>query len=217
MEEPIYDFIERNFDNYSIIFEVGVHIGTDTEKIKLLTGSDFIYGFEPDPRNIEILNIRNRISLFKNFYPCALSNVNGDASFNLSSGNPPEIYDDPDMNMDWSASSSLKYPKNHLKIHEWCKFENVIEVKTLRMDDLCRGLNINKIDLVWMDVQGAEDLVIEGMGDFKNNIRFIYTEYNNDDLYDGSPTLEKIISILGEGWSIEKVYENDVLLKNNNI
>lgn len=215
--EPIYKFIKKTFGKESIIFEIGVHIGTDTKIIKKLTRSNFIYGFEPDPRNIDILKERNRISLFKRFYDCALSNTEGEATFYLSSGHPPEIYDDPDMNKEWSASNSLKTPNNHLDLHEWCKFDSSINVKTFRMDDVCKDLKIDKIDLIWMDVQGAEDLVIEGMGELKNNIRFIYTEYNNDDLYHGSPTLEKIISILGKSWEIYELYENDVLLKNNNI
>ena len=215
--EPIYNFIKDNFNEDSIIFEIGVHIGKDTERIKELTGSNFIYGFEPDPRNIQILNERNRLSLFEKFYDCALSNLDGESIFYLSSGHPPEVYKDPDINKEWSASNSLKAPKNHLDIHTWCKFEERLNVKTLRMDHVCNEIGLNKIDLVWMDVQGAEDLVIEGMGEFKNNIRFIYTEYNNNDLYDGSPTLQRIISSLGEGWTAEAIYQNDVLLKNNNI
>lgn len=215
--EPIYDFIRSNFNQDSVIFEIGVHIGKDTERIKELTGSNFIYGFEPDPRNIEILSERNRMSLFKKFYDCALSNVNGESIFYLSSGHPPEIYNDPDMNKEWSASNSLKAPKNHLDIHRWCRFDDRLNVKTLRMDSVCEEIELSKIDLIWMDVQGAEDLVIQGMGEFKNNIRFIYTEYNNNDLYDGSPTLQNIISSLGEGWTAEAIYQNDVLLKNNNI
>ena len=215
--EPIYNFIKDNFDEESVIFEIGVHIGKDTERIKELTGSNFIYGFEPDPRNIKILEERNRLSIFKKFYDCALSNIDGESIFYLSSGHPPEVYKDPDMNKEWSASNSLKVPKNHLDIHRWCKFDERLNVKTSRLDHVCNDIGLNKIDLVWMDVQGAEDLVIEGMGEFKNNIRFIYTEYNNDDLYDGSPTLQRIISSLGEGWTAEAIYQNDVLLKNNNI
>jgi hypothetical protein len=68
-----------------------------------------------------------------------------------------------------------------------------------------------------MDVQGAEDLVIEGMGKMKEKIRFIYTEYENgEELYKGSPSLEKIMYILGEGWEILEKYDNDVLIRNKN-
>jgi len=213
----IYQFISENISHIEnpIVFEIGSHIGIDSEKISEIVGSK-IYGFEPDPRNLEILTSK-RSEFFHEISTLAISNNDGKSNFYLSSGTAPEEYEDEDMNRDWSASNSLKLPRKHLDLHQWCKFDWCIEVETIKLDTYCKNKNIDHIDFIWMDVQGAEDLVIEGMGDFKNNIRFIYTEYNNDDLYDGSPTLEKIVSMLGEGWSIEKVYENDVLLKNNNI
>jgi FkbM family methyltransferase len=212
--KEIHSFISDNLNPDSVIFEVGVHIGTDTEKIYELSGSNNIYGFEPDPRNIQILEKRNRISIFKEFCSAALSNEKGSFDFYLSSGNPPEIYEDPDMNLEWSASNSLKKPKKHLDVHSWCKFDYYTKVETLRLDDFCHSRGIKFIDFIWMDVQGAEDLVIKGMGDMKPRIRYIYTEFNDDEMYEGSLNMEGILSILGDGWEIIEKYENDVLLEN---
>jgi FkbM family methyltransferase len=47
---------------------------------------------------------------------------------------------------------------------------NIIEVKTKRFDTYCNENKINKIEFVWMDVQGSELDIIDGMGDFKNKI-----------------------------------------------
>lgn len=213
--ESIYFFIEKNLKSDSVIFEIGVHIGTDSEKIYDLTGSEHLYGFEPDPRNIKILEERNRIRIFKEFSGVALSDTNGISNFYLSSGTPPELYEDPDMNKDWSASSSLKKPKKHLDVHKWCKFNFYERVKTIRFDDFCKERNIEFIDFVWMDVQGAEDLVIKGMGDMKDRIKYLYTEYSECQLYDGSLGKEEILNKLGSSWEIIKDFGNDILLKNN--
>ena len=59
----IFEFIEKNIATIKdpVIFEIGSHIGIDSEKISRITGCK-IYGFEPDPRNLEIL--RNKRSEF---------------------------------------------------------------------------------------------------------------------------------------------------------
>ena len=120
----IYEFIENIFNEDSVFFEIGSHFGLDTKKLLSITKK--IYCFEPDPRNIKI---------FKNFNlpvilnEIAISNIDGIQDFYLSSGNVYESQYGPTnediVNLnDWSASSSLKQPKNHLKITPWVKFNS---------------------------------------------------------------------------------------------
>jgi FkbM family methyltransferase len=210
----IFEFIEKNIATIKdpVIFEIGSHIGIDSEKISRITGCK-IYGFEPDPRNLEILR-NKRSEFFHDISPLAVSDKEGRSYFHLSSGKPPEIYDDSDMNRDWSASNSLKTPKKHTEIHEWCRFDFYMEVETIKLDTYCTSKGIDRIDFLWMDVQGAEDLVIKGMENIKKNIRFIYTEYNDDELYEKSPTKNQILNMLGAEWEVILQFENDILIKN---
>jgi FkbM family methyltransferase len=209
----IFEFIDLNIrKNNSVIFEIGCHIGQDTEKI-YNSSNCLIHGFEPDPRNFEIL-INKKSEFFCSLNSFAISNIDGHSNFFISSGNPPEIYDNPDLNRDWSASNSLKKPVEHLNSHPWCKFENNIVVKTKRIDTYSKEKSIKNIDFIWMDVQGAEDLVISGLGEMKNKIKYIYTEYSDLELYEGSSNKEKILKMLGENWEILIEYENDILIEN---
>jgi FkbM family methyltransferase len=212
----IFEFIEKHISEIKepIIFEIGAHIGIDSEKISKIINSK-IWGFEPDPRNLEILNTK-KAHFFHEVSSFAISDIDGQSPFYISSGIPPEIYEDEDMNRDWSASNSLKKPFKHLDIHSWCKFDLSIIVQTIRLDTYCSLKNISHIDFVWMDVQGAEDLVIKGMGNMKKNIKYIYTEYNSDQLYYDSCNKDRILDSLGDGWEIIMEYENDIIIENKN-
>ncbi len=214
----IFDIIKNlELNSDSIVFEIGSHMGFDTEELYKLSNHAIIHGFEPDPRNYAILMERsiNNIAKLNNV---AVSDVNGDTDFYLSSGVLPhptgnDYYD----NNDWTASSSLYKFKNHTEIYPWCKTSEVIKVKTITLDEYCKSNNIDKIDFIWMDVQGAEYLVFKGAKDILEKTKYIYTEYSNDELYEGQKNLSDMLSILpGEWLSIECEGDN-VLLKNQNI
>lgn len=210
----IYSFINSTFNYKSIFFEIGCHFGTDTEN--LLFTSRNIHCFEPDYRNVQI---------FKKFnYPvtlneCAVSDIDGEIEFYMSSGNVYESVHGPTNNMltnsnDWSASSSIKKPKTLVNTLPWIKFNKITKVRSQRIDTYCKENNINKIDFIWMDVQGAELDVLQGAGEFINNINYIYTEYNEEELYEAAPTKQQILDKLGPTWKVLFNYSGDMLIKN---
>jgi FkbM family methyltransferase len=212
----IYQFIKENLNHNSILFEVGSHFGMDT--VEFLSTTKNIHCFEPDPRNIKMFK---KLNLPIKLNEIALSNIDGDMEFYLSSGNVYEsvygpTHQDIVNNNDWSSSSSLKKPKNHLNETPWVKFNSVINVPTKRLDTYCKENNISKIDFIWMDVQGAELDVINGMGNFIKNIKYIYTEYSDKELYESQPTKNQIINVLNNDWEIIFDFGGDILLKNKN-
>lgn len=186
----IHKFIKKcNFDHNSIIFEIGSHMGFDTEEMHKNTNGAKIYCFEPDPRNIKILYER-QIDKIATINELAISDKSLDScDFYLSSGEIPSktgnhFYDDND----WSASSSMRKPKIHNEEFPWCKIENLIKVKTISLDDFCEKNNINHCNFIWMDVQGCEDLVFLGAQKILKNTEYIYTEYSNKEMYEGQKT-----------------------------
>ena len=73
---------------------------------------------------------------------------------------------------------------------------------------------IEKIDFIWADVQGAEeDLIKGGLKSLNNITKYFYTEFSNEELYKGQPNLSKILKLL-PNFKIVKRYGNNVLLKN---
>jgi hypothetical protein len=88
-------------------------------------------------------------------------------------------------------------------------------VESVTLDTHCAQHNINKIDFIWMDVQGAERDVFDGAKSILQKTRYIYTEFANSNDYDGQFNLEQLHNQLGANWEILENYGGDVLFKNN--
>ena len=196
-----------NKDNPTI-FEIGCADGKDTLDF-INTFNDLnIYCFEPEPKNIEI--IKSTI-LYKghHLFEGVISDITGKLSFNRSRTDNPN---------DLSYSGSIKSPKDHLNEWPFIKFDQTIQVESITLDDFCDKNNITIIDFIWADVQGAEEnMIIGGKKTFDNKVRYLYTEYSNKEYYEGQINLDKILSLLGQNWSLVQDFGSDVLLKNNRL
>ena len=212
----IFEFLKKcNFSRDAVVLEIGAHMGFDTEKLRSVTKAN-IFSFEPDPRNIKIMKDRgidNQVSLIEK----AVGNSNESQVFYLSTGDVPESTgnDYYDMN-EWTASSSLRPFKNHTSMFPWCTTKQEILVDTITLDTFTKENSIKEINFIWMDVQGAEDLIFIGGQDILKHTDFIFTEYSNMELYDGQKTLDELIELLPGNWII-KGYDSsglNVLLEN---
>ena len=118
------------------------------------------------------------------------------------------------VNGAYNGSSSLKDVKNAMNWWPEMKFEKR-KTATITIDDYCQQNNINHIDFIWADIQGAEELMIKGMTKMLSNTKYIYTEYNKD-LYDGALGVTEIAALLTD-FDIIEDYGGDVLFKNNKL
>tara|TARA_A100001035_G_scaffold241817_1_gene207971 strand:- start:569 stop:1318 length:750 start_codon:yes stop_codon:yes gene_type:complete len=180
-----------------VIVEIGAHYGEDTLRFKHIFPDSSLHCFEPDPRNISIF--KKYVRLNKVFlYELALSNKIGKKNF-YQSFNEDKVYKVPEK-YDWisleeynllklnnSGSSSLK--KGYQKI-----LSETIVVGTERFDNWAKNHNIGLIDLVWIDVQGAEGDVIEGMGEKIKSINYVWIEYG-EKAYEDALSREETIKI----------------------
>lgn len=162
------------------IVEIGAHYGEDSLRFLEAFRDVNLFCFEPDPRNVEIFKKYvndDRVKLFE----IALSDEKGKANFYQSyqeynQSNTPDKYnwinkeDYIEKRLNNSGASSLKKGYAHT-------LQSPIEVETDRFDNWCKQNRIDEIDFVWLDVQGAEKEVIEGMGDAIENIKYIWLEY----------------------------------------
>lgn len=98
-----------------------------------------------------------------------------------------------------------------------------IEVFCTRLDTWAKENGIENIDLIWMDLQGAELLGLKGLGDLIFNVKAIYTEVMFQEIYTGQvlfDELEKFLDDKGfkgvaldkeegiKGWYTNRVYFN---------
>ena len=170
------------------IFEIGSCEGEDSIRLRRSYPAANIYTFEPLPGNIQKIkdNLKKYAVQDIELSQIALSNKNGSAKFYVSSGHP----EDRPTNDGWdygNKSSSLLKPKKTKQIHKWLRFKDKIKVKTQRLDTFCNEHSLEKIDFIFLDVQGAELKVLEGAGSLIKNIGMIWLEVEAVELYKRQP------------------------------
>lgn len=67
-----------------------------------------------------------------------------------------------------------------------------IEVTGIRLDTYCNINNIQQIDFLCLDVQGAEQIVLEGLGDMINKLTYLVVE-NDSMFYSDAPTINQAL------------------------
>ena len=197
----IRDWVESTFgcDGEKLFLELGSHEGTDTEWLAQIPGVT-IHAFEPDPRNVQPM--RENVEVHR----AAVWGHDGRGSLILSREG---------WGREWTHSSSLRQPKNHLQRFP-VTFGETIEVNLVSLDTFTRERGIDVVDLVWADVQGAEGDVVRGGPATLRNTRYLYTEYSDDELYEGQATLAELLELLPDFRIVER-WPEDVLLENQRL
>ncbi len=197
--------------NDPVILEIGCNGGSDTLKFLDLFPAARIFAFEPDARAAARFRSNvadSRVTLFD----LAVSNTDGTLEFHASGGAPEKLTDES-WPADWDLSGSIKKPKGHLDVHPWCRFDSTIVVKSSTLDTWAVANAIDRVDFIWTDVQGAEAEVIAGGMKTLAKTRYFYTEYSNQELYEGQLDVAGIKALLPD-FEVVEVFDNDVLLRN---
>ena len=196
------------------IFEIGANDGLDT--IWLSQIAKVLHAFEPDDRafsKLSRIKFKNKVVLNK----CAIGRESDNATFYQSSGTWP-FAPLPGTSGDWDKSGSLKKPKLHITTHPWCKFNTQVIVRVETLDDYCIQNQIDRIDFIWADVQGAEaDVIAGGRETFPRRVKYFFTEYANTELYDGQPVSVGQIKALLPQFKMIQDFGGDALFMNESL
>jgi len=134
--DDIYQQLE--YPNLDVVLDVGASIGLFTKYI-LKKGAKQVFAFEPDIRSINLLgqNFFNKPSV--NIIPKALSSTSEIKKLWYLPDNP--------------LISSI--------IPEWTEEDHTTEVECISFKDFIKDYKISKIDLLKLDIEGAEYEVID--------------------------------------------------------
>ena len=106
-------------------------------------------------------------------YNVAVSDFDGTATFHISTGS-------------YCSSSLLPFHREATRYGQTLQESEAIEVEVRKLDTLLSRLDMENLNLLYMDVQGAERKVMEGLNDYHlKYFDFIFVEVNKKMLYEG--------------------------------
>ena len=115
------------------------------------------------------------------------------------------------------ASSCFKARPDYLSRYE----QKETTVAAMRLDTYCAQQKITNVDLLCMDVQGAELRVLEGLGELLHTVRYVITEievqpiyyeqslYPEIDAYLRSYGLRQVAEVYRDPWFSDYLYRRD--------
>lgn len=149
-EQETVRIIERKLGSGMIMVDIGAHVGYFSLLGASLVGnSGKIYAFEPEPENYKLLSDNIKRNGYQNVSAQnkAVSGVSGQAELFISG-------------LDNGSHSIYQNEKR--------KTTGFVPVETVNLDEFIRSEGSPKVDLIKIDVEGAEIDVIQGMTDTLN-------------------------------------------------
>ncbi len=178
-----------------VVIECGAHHGEDTAW--MATVADVVHAIEADPRNEPPQELLTRGNV--RWTRAAVSDHEGEADFWLSQTAP-------DRTGTWTESSSLREPREHLRLYPGVTFDGRARVRTVTIDAYCQREKIESVDLLWADIQGAEDLMLAGAEQTLARTSWLILEVSVFEVYTGQKLRSEIIAWLAQrGWQFVAV------------
>lgn len=197
-----YPFIEKienkiNLNEINTIFDIGARDCCQTLEFADWFPESKIYSFEPISKSAEWCkkSTKDRENIY--FFDTAISQTNGEIDFY-------EV-----INGNIGASSLLKKNQNH---HYGSTYmQKKIKVNSIKGSSFIEKYNIKNVDLIWMDVQGAEIEVLNSFENHLNNIKAIHTEVGLTEIYETATIKNDLIKYMeNKNFDVEYVIENEL-------
>jgi FkbM family methyltransferase len=191
----------KNTNENFIIFDIGSRDCEQSIEFYNVFPNSKIYAFECNPNTIDLCknNIKqysDRITLIEG----AVCDYDGTITFypinqkktitTWKDGNP--------------GASSIFKSNGMYTIETYIQDE--ITTMCHRLDSVMNKYNISKVDIIWMDLQGAELLALKGLGNYLQNVKYIHTEVSYKEMYSGQVMFDELHKY---------ILSNDFIIKNN--
>jgi len=182
----------------NIIFDVGSYIGDTVQEYHNLFPKSRIYSFEPLEETYNTLSEKFKDNNHIKTYNLAIAKNSGSKKFYVNKANYTnsllEVADTSKIYIDTNLTDNLRY----------------VNVETISLDDFCKRENIEKINILKMDIQGAELMALHGATNLlkTRTIDIIYLEVEFVKLYDDQAYFNDIHEYLtGYGYILFGLYD----------
>jgi len=182
-----------------VVFDVGAYRGEVASDFRRLFPDAKILAFEPNHEAFVFLQKKMSQDPNCENFCCGLADVSGKANLHVNS--------------DAATSSLMQLENSQKSIEQWSwpglAPARTVEIELRTIDEILAERALHRIDLLKMDVQGAEPRVLAGA---KNAIRdglvsVIYTEIIVRNTYSGQATVGQILeTFAGYDFELFNVY-----------
>lgn len=174
----IFSLLASYLPKSPVIVEAGAFTGHDTLRLAAQFPHGTVHAFEPVPSLFQQLKKNTQPSSNIICYPVGLSDRTGTAHLHIS--------EKPEKPGVISQANSLHQPKERLSYSSLI-FTDTVEIPVTTLEAWGRQHTITQIDALWLDLQGHELHVLEGMGALLETVRVIHTEVSFLESYEGIP------------------------------
>ena len=185
-----------------VIFDVGAYIGETAKEYRSLFSRAEIYAFEPFPDSFATL--KNVLPGDNRFHPqnIALADTQGELALHFNKG----------------AYTNSLFPTGAKGAKFWGAMVDTlgtVSVPVSTIDACCAAFGITEIDILKLDVQGAELCVLRGALSMLSagRIKAIYAEVLVAPTYDGQQTADEMLQFMREAgyqlYDIQNLYYVD--------
>ncbi len=162
-----------------VIFDVGAHHGQSVTYLKGLFPQSKIFSFEPDPESFNILSENTTNDINTKVFNLAISDTVGKAKFYKNEiSHTNSLYK---VNLESNDSISIS---KSVSLTRPCSYNFEVEVEMTTLDRFVHDNSIDNIDLLKIDVQGAEEKVLSGGGGALQNTSNVIVEVSFYDYYE---------------------------------
>lgn len=167
-----------------LVCDVGSRDGMQSLLFRHLLPRSSVVAFEANPINFEAMQHSPALAGEQiEMYPFAITNYNGVAKFHITDVD----YSDPNDNHGMSS----------LLIHDGLKVLKSVEVQTKRLDDFVSACfpQARTVGL-WIDAEGVEYGVLEGMAAIKERVIAAHVETAKTPVRHGQRTMPEVIELM---------------------
>jgi FkbM family methyltransferase len=176
----------------AVIVEAGAHRGIDTVEFARLWPEGRIYAFEPVRHVYE--HLQRNTAGYHNVTTYQLALGDRDAVMRMWLSDREHDY-----------SSSLLEPRRHLDEFPEIGFEETASVPVTTLASWAEREGVDRIDGMWLDMQGYELAALKAAGPVLETTRAIILEVSATELYAGVPLWPEVKAWLeAEGFLIEQ-------------
>jgi len=186
--DPFLATRELVTDHAPVIFDVGANVGATARRYRALYPRAEIHCFEPYPPSFSQLSAALSTDPHMSLHPTALSSAAGRALLKVNR----------------NAETNSLLPSDRRAGRYWgegvLETETEIEVPVQTLDGFCAERSIERIDVLKLDVQGAEYAVLEGAATLLSAARIgvIYMEAIIAPTYVGQRRLVDYLALTSE-------------------